>query len=322
MEYPPRFRMAHLPTPVQKLNKNHEYKGYRIWVKRDDLTGLELTGNKARKLDFLIRDAVLSGAGRVITCGGLQSNHCRATAFYAAKTGLKCTLLLRGENPPALEGNFFLYRLLGTEIIFITPEQYKNNLELMEEQAAKSAEQTYVIPEGGSNEIGCWGYISAFDEILSQQTDLGLEFGAVVTATGSGGTHAGLLLGRNIHRMQGEIWSVNVADTAPEFVRRIHGICQSFSQRYHYQLNINENDIHIQDGFIGPGYAEIGPAEIEIIRRMAREEGLILDPAYTSKAFLGLLHLLDRQVLPKGPVLFIHTGGSFGLFPAWHQFAD
>jgi len=322
MEYPPRFRMAHLPTPIQKLNKIHDYNGYRIWLKRDDLTGLELTGNKARKLDFLIRDAVLSGAQRVITCGGLQSNHCRATAFYAAKAGLKCTLFLRGDSPAEAQGNFFLDRLLGTEIIFITPEQYKNNSELMNEQAAKSPEPAYVIPEGGSNEIGSWGYVSAYDEILSQQTDLGLEFTAIVTATGSGGTHAGLLIGRHIHRSETEIWSVNVADSAPEFVRRIHGICQAFCQRYHYQLNITENDIHILDGFIGPGYAAIGSEEINLIRRMAREEGLILDPAYTAKAFLGLLNLLDRQVLPKGPVLFIHTGGSFGLFPAWRQFTD
>ncbi len=312
MKYPEHFQQAYLPTPIVPFQKyfNFHPEG-NIWLKRDDLTGIELSGNKVRKLDFLLKDAQEKGARRVITCGGLQSNHCRSTAFYATQLGFKTTLVLRGSVPEHAEGNYFLNRILGVDIRLVTAEEYKEADKIMAELAAQSAEPAYIIPEGGSNEVGAWGYIKAFDELMSQKPDTD----TIVVATGSGGTHTGLLLGKLLSGSDVDIVSVNVCDDADFFVRKIDATMHAFCERYQKKLNWTTEDIKVIDGFVGEGYGMISSRETEVIRRLARTEGIVIDPVYGAKALAGFEDHLKQGWFKGKEIVFIHTGGIFGVFP-------
>ena len=316
MEFPAHFNLAQLPTPIVPVkNFFDEISGYRVWIKRDDLTGLELSGNKVRKLDFLVREAVEQGVERLITCGGVQSNHCRATVYYARRLGLKTTLFLRGEKPAAPTGNYLLDLLAGADIHLITPEQYRDVERLMAQERSRSPEKAYVIPEGGSNETGAWGYVKGFYEILEQVREQNLPIDTIVVATGSGGTHAGLLLGKLLSGSSLNVVSVNVCDDAPFFKRKISAIMKAFGEKYGHRITWSERDIHIVDGYVGGGYGVISTKEGELIRRLAEREGLVIDPVYGAKAFRGLEEKLKAGEFPGKNILFIHTGGVFGVFP-------
>ncbi len=312
MKYPEHFNKAYLPTPIIQFNKFfNSQTEHNIWLKRDDLTGIELSGNKVRKLDFLLKDAQQAEAKRVITCGGLQSNHCRSTAFYATQLGMKTTLVLRGTKPERTEGNFLLNRILDVDIRLVTPEEYKQVDSIMADLAAQSDETAYVIPEGGSNEVGAWGYIKAFDELMEQKPDTD----TIVVATGSGGSQTGLLLGKLLSGSDVNIVSVNVCDDADYFVRKIDATMRVFCKRYDKNLNWDKNDIQVIDGFVGEGYGLISSREAEVIRRLAQSEGIIIDPVYGAKALAGFeQHLKQGQISGK-EIVFIHTGGIFGVFP-------
>ncbi len=317
MKYPPHFQHAHLPTPIVPLQKFFDFPhSQHIYFKRDDLTGIELSGNKVRKLDFLLKDALEQGAQRVITCGGMQSNHCRSTAFYATQLGLKTTLVLRGSAPERAEGNFLLNRILDVDIRLVSAEEYKRVDEIMAELAAQSAEPAYVIPEGGSNEVGAWGYIKAFDELVRQKPDTD----TIVVATGSGGTQTGLILGKLLSGSPVTIVSVNVCDDADYFVRKIDATMRAFCERYHKKLHWTAEDIQVIDGFVGEGYGLISGRETEVIRRLAQREGIIIDPVYGAKALAGFEHLLKQGTIKGREIVFIHTGGVFGLFPYAERF--
>jgi len=197
MNYPARLNISRLPTPIIPAQRFFaDYPRYRFWIKRDDLSGLELSGNKVRKLEFLLQEAIDRKAGRIITCGGVQSNHCRTAAFMAAQVGLKCTLVLRGSEKESPTGNYFLNRLTNADIHFVNEDEYKNADGIMRHIAGQTDERCYIIPEGGSNETGVWGYIKCYEEILEQVRQTGRKIDTIVVATGSGGTHAGLLLGK------------------------------------------------------------------------------------------------------------------------------
>ncbi len=317
MDWPKHFSFTNRPTPIQKLDRmSVKYMPYEVYLKRDDFTGIELTGNKVRKLDFLMAEARLQGAERVITCGGIQSNHCRATAFYAQKLGLRTTLVLKGDRLEYPTGNFLLNRLLGVDIKFISREEYRNVNEIMHDLAETYREPCYVIPEGGSNHVGAWGYALAFEEIMQQMPDID----SIVVATGSGGTHAGLLLGKLLSDKSVHIVSVNVCDDAAFFQEKISRILQDVKETYQLGFSVSQNDVHIIDGYVGQGYGKIEERETEAIKRVARSEGFVLDPVYGIKAWLGFEDALRRHELPGQKVLFIHTGGIFGLFPFAEKF--
>ncbi len=321
MQYPPHLNHAHLPTPIVPLKRFFSgINDYQVWVKRDDLTGLELSGNKVRKLDFLMKEALDQGAERVITCGGLQSNHCRTTVFYARQLGLKTTLFLRGEKPETVTGNYLLDLLAGADIQYITPEEYRQVDQLMAQEQASCPEKAYVIPEGGSNETGAWGYVKAFYEAQNQIAEMNLPIDTIVVATGSGGTHAGLLLGKLLSNSSLRVVSVNVCDDAPFFKRKINAIMQSFCEKFGYALSWTEDDIHIVDGYVGGGYGVISEQESELMRRLAESEGLVIDPVYGAKALRGLEEKLRRGEMPGRNILFFHTGGVFGVFPYGSRF--
>ena len=327
LDSPPRLNLANLPTPLEPLDRISRKMGLPIYVKRDDLTGSALSGNKIRKLEFVLAEARARAADVILTCGGAQSNHCRATAVAAARMGLKSRLILRTEDPQhppePPQGNILLDRLAGAEIVWITPEQYRQ----VDQCFAREAEQLkrqglkpYIIPEGASNALGAWGYIQAARELkddLDRIPQSPSPDTSLVIATGSGGTAAGLILGCKLNRQFARVVCINVCDDEDYFRNKIGEICERAIERYNLPLAFDRQaDIRIVDGYVGRGYALSRPAELALIRDVARAEGLFLDPVYTGKAFYGLVSELEKHPGCFGErIVFIHTGGLFGLFP-------
>jgi D-cysteine desulfhydrase len=331
LSYPERVPLARTPTPLESADRTAGVLGIELFFKRDDLTGVELTGNKVRKLEFLFADARAVDADMVITCGGEQSNHCRATALAATRLGLRSRVLLRTADParpPAATGNILLDRMAGAEVQWITPGDYARRAELMAElaeQLTRGGRRPYLIPEGGSNAVGAWGYVRAAAELDGDLAALPPRPTTIVYACGSGGTGAGLLLGAKLlgWRERGiRVCGVNVCDDRDYFVRVILRICRDFEDRYRLGVDVAASDIDIADGHVGLGYARSRPEELQGIVDLARREALVLDPVYTGKAFHGFLRELERDPARFGErVVFLHTGGIFGLFPAADQLA-
>ena len=326
LSFPPQIDLARLPTPVQPLHRTGEKLGVDFYVKRDDLTGAALSGNKIRKLEFVLADALARKADTIITCGGAQSNHCRATAIAAAMLGLNCRLLLRTPDPsrpPSAEGNILLDRLAGAEIVWITPEDYKKRDELMAREGAAleaSGRNPYLIPEGASSSLGAWGYIRAVEELVNDIANLpggANQACTIVNAAGSGGTSAGLILGAKIFDLNARVVSVNVCDDRDYFVNAIGNICEKAIADYQIDIDFSrDRDIEILDGYVGRGYALSRPEELELLYDVARTEGIFFDPVYTGKAFFGMVQELKNNPQCFGErIIFIHTGGIFGLFP-------
>jgi D-cysteine desulfhydrase len=323
-ELPPRGRWARLPTPIEKLERLSAELGIDLFLKRDDQTGFEWGGNKIRKLEFLAEDALRKGASTLITMGGVQSNHCRATAALAARLGLRCVLFLRGEAPANFSSNNLLDRLFGAEIFYLTPEQYYEGIEdlrqIVDSQVRSQGGKTYFIPEGGSNGLGSYGYVEAFREIASQMEQ---PFDSIVVAHGSGGTQAGLVLGKLMADAANpagghgatRIIGVNVCYDRRQSFELVKRTLWAAIQERQVPLSFAAADIEALDGFRGRGYALSTKEELEFLRKVAREEGVILDPVYTGKALFGLYQTQRKNPGSLGKrVLFIHTGGGFGLF--------
>jgi D-cysteine desulfhydrase len=321
MNFPERIRLANLPTKIEKLDRLSKLLGGpNIFIKRDDQTGTELSGNKVRKLEFSVKEALNQDCNMLITCGGLQSNHARATAAVAARLHMKSCLVLRGSGAFRADGNHFLDRLLGAEIRFVTAEEYRNNrfeiMEAIKEEYSRQGFKPYVIPEGASNGIGSFGYLNAMEEIIQQQKEMGIHFDMITSAVGSGGTYAGQFLGNKLMNNGSDICGFNVCDDEEYFKNRIFDIVQESLNYLDVNMNYSKEEIHIVDGYVGRGYALSRPEELEFIYELAMLEGVILDPVYTGKAMYGLVKEIKKGSF-KGckNILFIHTGGLFGLFP-------
>jgi len=327
-----RLRLAHLPTPLEQPARLGEALGVDLWVKRDDATGGAEAGNKVRKLEMLLAQALEQGCDRVVTCGGVQSNHARATAVAAASLGLATTLLLRlpgltddrhgaglplGESDEPLVGNLLLDRLAGAEVRLITAQSYEHSDELMARLAAElraKGQRPYVIPEGGSNGLGALGYVEAMAEI-SQQLDAGQAdgkpFDLVIHACGSGGTAAGTALGARQHGVAAAVCAMAVCSDAESFRRRIADI---IGQARALDRSLGPPlPIEVDDRARGPAYAVASPEQRATIVEVARLSGLILDPVYTGKAMWGLWQRCQTGELHGKRVLFLHTGGLPGL---------
>ena len=326
LNFPARLSLANLPTPIQRLDRTSERIVRELWVKRDDCTGLELSGNKIRKLEFALAQAREQGCDVIITTGGIQSNHCRATAAACARLGLGCELVLASDEKTEPDGNYLLDDLLGARIRFISFADYRSRLaQVLEEvkaELARDGQYGYIIPVGASNGIGTYGYFEAMREIQAQEAVLGVTFDAVACAVGSGGTYAGLALANAALGLNKRVVGVPIADDAATFRQRILEIRDEFSL-LSAPVELSAADIHLLDGYVGRGYALSTPEELDFIRDFARTEGIILDPVYTGKAMRGLLSELkadNPQLADLKRILFIHTGGIFGLFPKRHQF--
>jgi len=321
------------PTPIERLKSFPQLpQGFEIFIKRDDLTGFFLSGNKIRKLEFIFHDVLKKKADTLITCGGFQSNHARATAILGAGFGLKSFLILFGEGSPKIDGNLFLNKLVGAEIKYLPQERYEELEAIMEEvssQLKKDGKRPYIIPEGASNELGVWGYIKASLEIKKQLEKMSagsikkLKIDKIVTAVGSGGTYAGLFLGSKIFDWEVQIYGINVKDTAQIFVDRIYELMVLTKKKFKLKVNFEKEEIKIIDGYVGEGYAKSKKEELELIKSVAENTGIILDPVYTGKAMYGLLEELKKERFSKeDKLLFLHTGGGFGLFPVKESFFE
>ena len=315
---PPRLELAQLPTPVVELKQLAKVQGVpQLLMKRDDLTGLELSGNKIRKLEYVVADALAQGANTLVTHGGAQSNHCRATAALGARLGLRVRLILRSSDAnPEQDGNLFLDSLFGAECSYHAPDEYSGKLDdlvtLVMEQEAATGRRPYFFPVGASVPLGCWGYIRCIAELVEQ---LGREKPVdLYCATSSGGTQAGLMLGRALFRC--ENWSVRgvpVSDSSEYFHSKLSTLVWETVEQFQLDLTPENTPIELVEGFIGEGYAVPYPEAIETIRLVGRCEGLVLDPSYTSKALTGTFADMVNHGSERVPV-FVHTGGAFGLF--------
>lgn len=319
MTWPSRLPLANLPTRIDPLPRlTSALGGPELWIKRDDQTGTELSGNKVRKLEFAVQEALDMGCDTLITCGGIQSNHARATAAVAAKLGLRSVLVLNTEPEPARQGNYLLDELLDAEVRFIAPRDTPRRMEIMEgirTELAAQGRKGYILPVGASNGIGSFGYAHAMREICEQEKSLGFGFDAIVCAIGSGGTFGGLVLGHRLEQHPGVIYGVPICDDAATFTPIVLGIIDQTLAILDEPLAFTSRDLHFLDGYAGRGYALSQPEELESIRLVARTEGIILDPVYSGKAMHGLLTDIRKGTFTKGQrILFLHTGGLFGVF--------
>ena len=323
-----KLALANLPTKIEKLERLSTEFGTNIYIKRDDHTGSEISGNKVRKLEYLAKDAQDNGYNLLITCGGIQSNHCRATVAVATKLGMKSAVLLRIDAQPPVVGNYFLDKLMGADVKFCTRPEYSNSrgeiMEAMAEEYRKQGYKPYVIPEGASNELGTLGYYSCMNEIVEQEKELGITFDTVVVATGSGGTAAGLYLANELHGYGKRVVSMAVCDDIAyftEIIDRISNGAKAYLPEYK-DAQLKKENIEVIDKYVGLGYAISRPEELEFIKHVARTEAVILDPVYTGKAMYGVYNELKEggALVGSKNILFIHTGGLFGLFPVSEQF--
>ena len=322
---PPRLRLARLPTPFEPLDRlSALLGGPRIWVKRDDLSDCAVSGNKIRKLEFTIAQARQENADTLVTCGGLQSNHCRATALLGARLGLGVELVLRGESSGTPDGNLFLDHLAGASVHCYPARRYQQEHEALLAAHSKRVQaqgrRPFVIPTGASDAIGVWGYVAACAELAEDFVQAGIDPRVVVCATGSGGTQAGLTAGLRLHGLRAEAWGMAVCDDAAWFRNKVHADLASWQQRYGVALDTAALAVNVLDDYIGAGYAQAGQDVFQTIGLVARTEGLVLDPVYTAKAFHGMLHEMRHgRFRDEKDIVFVHTGGLFGLFAQREQ---
>lgn len=317
---PDRIQLANLPTPAISVDRLATHWGIdRLYLKQDDLTGIELSGNKIRKLEYVVADALKSGADTLVTVGGEQSNHCRATAAVAAQLGLACHLLLRtSETPPhAPIGNLFLDQLFGASISFHSPEEFGSSREQIINQSLESlvaeGKKPYFIEMGASNPIGSWGYIRCVHELVDQ---LGVERAVdLYCATGSSGTQVGLMLGKAL--FQCDAWTVTgipVCDDVDYFQRELRALERATVARFDLDVSEEMTPIQLLDGFIGEGYGIPYDRALKVLRECARFAGVVLEPVYTAKAMTGMLsEIRSKAASRKSLPVFVHTGGVFGL---------
>lgn len=340
IRYPARVPMANLPTPLEPLDRitamySTPFGGPRIWVKRDDLTESAMSGNKLRKLEFILAEAKARGCNTLITCGGEQSNHCRATALAAAKAGLHAHLILRAGRAPeqagaAADGNLLVDYLAGASVSLVPLQEYLEQLPSLfqqwEEYYAAKGDLALSIPTGGSDGLGIWGYIRGAEELRDDFLRHGIAPEYVICASGSGGTQAGLTLGGHLLGASYRVRAYAVCDSRSYFLEKVAQDVLDWNRRQETSKTAQPVDpenlsIDVCDAYIGPGYGVAGQEIYKVISAAAQLEGILLDPVYTGKAFNGLLQDIKNGIYSGcKDVVFVHTGGQFGLFPHRAQF--
>ncbi len=320
-----RVSLAALPTPVYPLRNVSKELSQSIWIKRDDYTGVEMSGNKVRKLEFSIAEAIRQGADVLITAGGIQSNHARATAAAAARLGLKSHLVLEISKAPKTEGNYLLDQMFGAKITLLEESSgvtFAQKMNEIADEYRREGHTPYLIPVGASNGIGNFGYLNAFSEILTQEEQLGVRFDAIVCATGSGGTYSGLYLGNKLSGAGRKIVGITVCDNK-EYFNKVCGAIVNETLELLGEKADENPDFTFIDGYKGLGYAISKADELSFIASIAAKEGIVLDPVYTGKAFYGLYQEVQKGTFKDCEnILFIHTGGQYGLFPKQEQMLE
>lgn len=307
---PRKISIANIPTPLQK----HSFNGSAFLIKRDDLTGVELTGNKIRKLEYLLYDAKKKNADYIFTQGGDQSNHARATLIAANMLGLNTKLFLWGNEKSMPEGNLFLDKVFGAEIKYFSKKEYLNVEKVIAREKVrleKKGLKVYSIPGGGSSPLGIWGYINMVQE-LSSQINLNRIKG-LFAASGSGGTAAGLLVGAALQNLNIKIFAVNVLVPKNELQDYILSLADECVKKYKLNIKINKENLEILDGYSSEGYKNIDRVKVKLIKSFAKNSGILFDPAYTGKAFYAYNDIFLNSK-KKNDIIFIHTGGIYGVF--------
>jgi L-cysteate sulfo-lyase len=321
LEKLPRFDLAEFPTPIHYLERlTKSCQGPDIYMKRDDLTSLGMGGNKTRKLEFLVGQALALGADTLVTAGGIQSNHCRLTAAAACRAGLDCELVLNGTKPGVPNGNLLLDTIFKARVHYCQRESRDAMLAQVAQDLAASGKTPFVIPIGGSNGIGSVGYVNAMVELTAQLSAMELTPAAIVFASSSGGTQAGLALGAKRMGFTGEILGISIDQTKTgedSFLPVLAEIAKETATRIGSDMILKETDFSLNCDYLGAGYAKPGDLEFNAIERLAQDEGILLGPVYTARAMGGLLDLIHKRVYTRDQsVLFWHTGGTPELF-AW-----
>lgn len=308
-----RLHFAHLPTPIEELSRLTEYlNGPKILVKRDDQTGLAFGGNKTRKLEFLIAEALEQGARTLISGGALQSNHCRQTAAAAARFGLGCILVLNGEMPDQPSANLLLDQLFGAQIVTIADRKERDRI-LREtfDKAVTDGGKPYLVPYGGSSPTGALGYAFAMEEFMKQNVDPDW----IVFGTSSGGTHAGLVLGQRVFGYRGKVLGISIDESEDWLKSRVSALASDASEKIGERVGFTRDDVLANEEYCRAGYGVLTDAEREAVRLFARYEGLLLDPVYTGRAAAGMIDLIRQGFFKRDEtILFWHTGGQPALF--------
>lgn len=322
----PRTHLASLPTPLEYAPRlTQVLGGPRIWLKRDDLTGLAMGGNKARKLEFIMAQALAEGADVVITGAGKQSNHCRLTAAAARKLGLGCVLLLTGDAPTgSVSGNLLLDTILGAQIRYVGDVQWWELEPILEQtcvELTRAGKKPFVIPVGGSTPVGSAGYVNAVAELCGQMFEQGFAADLVVCACGSAGTQAGLVVGAKSLSAGFEVLGFSVALAKAEAQRRILVLAEQTAELVGADCGVTGADVQVSDEYIGEGYGIPSAGGLEAIGLVAQTEGVLLDPVYTGKAMAGLIGTVGAGGFKKtDEIVFFHTGGVPALFASADSF--
>ena len=315
----PKASLGYFPTPLIELTRlSKTLGGPNIYMKRDDNTGLALGGNKTRKLEYIMGDALAKGADTVITAGAIQSNHCRQTAGAAASLGLECHLVLGGKKPEQPQGNLLLDKVYGCHIHWTGENRKGEDIPALVAQLKAEGKKPYVIPYGGSNELGAVAFIEAYKELNAQREALKVDFSHIIFASSSGATHAGLMLGNKILQTHSQIVGINIdkgeMDKVP-FDEHIVSLANSTAQFIAADYQFTADDLILNSDYVGDGYGVIGELEKEAIALTAQNEGILLDPVYTGRAMGGLIDMIRTgQIKATDNVLFWHTGGAPALF--------
>ncbi len=315
----PKKELGFFPTPLVELKALTKYlSGPRIYIKRDDQTGLAMGGNKTRKLEYFFGDALSKGCDVVITGGAQQSNHCRQTAAAAAHCGLECHLVLGGEKPCELNGNLLLDALFGATIHYCGNLRKGEKIPEIFNQLIQEGKEPYVIPYGGSNGIGAMGFVDAFEELQLQMKAQKLQFKEVVFASSSGGTQAGMMVGKELFKTECNILGIGIDKDEIEGTSLedyIIKMANETASRINLDKEFSKSEVYLNNNYLGEGYGVVGDVEKEAIILMARLEGILIDPVYTAKAIAGMIDLIRKNHFSKNDkVLFWHTGGTSALF--------
>ncbi len=310
----PREEFAHLPTRIETLPRLSKLLGGpEILIKRDDQTGLAFGGNKTRKLEYLLADALAQGAKMVLTTGAAQSNHCRQTAAAAVRCGLDCTLVLVGPQPERASANLFLDHLLGARIIWTEKDLRDITLQKAFQKAQEEGKNPYLIPYGGSNALGAYAYLKAFEELAEQLKNEIPDW--IVFASSSGGTQAGLWVGSLLAGLSTNILGISVDESEIQLKENVHRIAVELIEYQGLALKLEADQILVNDSYTGEGYGVMNDQDQQAIQLFARLEGILLDPVYTGRAGAGLIDLIRKGFINKDQrVLFWHTGGTPALF--------
>jgi len=316
----PKYPLAFLPTPLHKLPNLSKKLPYQLYIKRDDQTGLATGGNKTRKLEFLIQEALNLDYDTVITAGAQQSNHCRQTAAACAKAGLECHLWLNGNEPANYQGNLLLSHLLGAHLHFsgVKAKGREQALQNLQTQLDASGHKTYLIPVGGSNFTGALGYVSAMSELKEQMSEQHINLDYIFFATSSGGTQAGLMIGKELSQIEAKLMPVMIdkeEDFETPLEQKIFDILMAYNHQAKTAFHFNIHNIPIIKTYNKADYGVVTNQERSAINLLAKEEGILLDPVYTGRAFYGMWDMLTKHLLPlDSKILFWHTGGTPALF--------